>query len=61
MSTISDSLGLNVTVFSYTDRLEIGLVGDRYLVKDLDRLADAFGAELAVLEQSVRKPRGGRK
>ncbi|WP_240274732.1 WS/DGAT/MGAT family O-acyltransferase [Mycobacterium ulcerans] len=61
VSTISDSLGLNVTVFSYTDRLEIGLVGDRYLVKDLDRLADAFGAELAVLEQSVRKPRGGRK
>lgn len=61
VSAISDSLALNVTVFSYTDRLEIGLVGDRYLVADLPALADAFGEELAVLKRTLGRPRGGRK
>jgi WS/DGAT/MGAT family acyltransferase len=61
VSTISDSLGLNVTVFSYVDRLEIGLVGDRYLTKDLDGLAEGFAEELETLKQSMRKAPGGRK
>jgi WS/DGAT/MGAT family acyltransferase len=54
VSAVSDSLGLNVTVFSYVDRLEIGLVGDRDLVADLSGLADAFEQEMLVLMQSMR-------
>ncbi|RDH78751.1 wax ester/triacylglycerol synthase family O-acyltransferase [Mycolicibacterium moriokaense] len=57
VSTISDSLGLNVTVFSYVDRLEIGLVGDRDSVWDLPGLADAFDAELQLLLQTTVEPR----
>jgi WS/DGAT/MGAT family acyltransferase len=54
VSMISDSLGLNLTVFSYTDRLEIGLVGDRDSVSDLPGLADAFGKELLDLKATVK-------
>lgn len=46
VSTVSDSLGLNITAFSYLDQLTIGLVADRDLVPDLDGLADALHAEL---------------
>lgn len=49
VSTVSDSLGLNITVFSYLDQLNIGLVADRELVPDLDGLADALRAELGHL------------
>ncbi len=52
VSTISDSLGLNVTVFSYLDRLEIGLVGDRTLVDNLHGLAAAFPDELKLLNEA---------
>ncbi|MEZ5130410.1 MAG: wax ester/triacylglycerol synthase family O-acyltransferase [Mycobacterium sp.] len=55
VSTISDSLGLNVTVFSYTDRLEIGLVADRASVVDAPGLAAAFGEELDLLKQSMQE------
>ncbi|GAB93407.1 WS/DGAT/MGAT family O-acyltransferase [Gordonia rhizosphera] len=51
VSTISDSLALNITVYSYRDRLHIGLVGDRKIVDDLPGLAVAFGEEL----QSMHK------
>jgi diacylglycerol O-acyltransferase / wax synthase len=49
VSTISDSLGLNVTIFSYRDRLDIGVVGDREIVDDLHGLAEAFSTELDLL------------
>ena len=59
VSTISDGVGLNITVHSYEDRLDFGLVADRYLVPDLwdlvdlhidelGRLFEATGAEWAV-------------
>ncbi|MDY6808260.1 wax ester/triacylglycerol synthase family O-acyltransferase [Gordonia sp. HNM0687] len=51
ISTISDSLGLNITVFSYFDRLQIGLVGDREIVDDLDGLACAFHTELQLMQK----------
>lgn len=57
VSTISDSLGLNVTVFSYVDRLEIGLVGDRDLVSDLPGLADAFDKELQLMMHEFERVR----
>ena len=54
MSTVIDGQGLNVTVQSYLDTLDFGLVSCRELVPDLwsmvdamvvevDRLADAAG------------------
>ena len=59
VSTISDGVGLNITVHSYEDRLDIGLISDRELIPDLwhlvdlhvdeiERLFEATGAEWAV-------------
>ncbi|MEM7285730.1 MAG: wax ester/triacylglycerol synthase family O-acyltransferase [Actinomycetota bacterium] len=58
VSTISDVVGLNITVHSYMDRLDFGLIADRELVPDLwhlvdlhideiDRLFEATGADYA--------------
>ena len=58
VSTISNGVGLNITVHSYEDRLDFGLVADRDLVPDLwdlvdlhideiGRLFEASGAEWA--------------
>ena len=58
VSTISDGVGLNITVHSYMDRLDFGLIADRELVPDLwhlvdlhidemDRLFEATGADYA--------------
>lgn len=46
VSTISDGVGLNITVHSYQDRLDIGLIADRELVPDLWHLADLHIAEI---------------
>jgi WS/DGAT/MGAT family acyltransferase len=46
VSTITSGIGLNITVHSYLDRLEFGLVADRDLVPDLWELADLHIAEL---------------
>jgi WS/DGAT/MGAT family acyltransferase len=59
VSTITDNIGLNITVHSYDDRLDFGLIADRDLVPDLwdlvdlhiaeiDRLFEASGAAYAV-------------
>ena len=58
VSTISDGVGLNITVHSYEDRMDFGLISDRELVPDLwdmvdlhideiHRLFEASGAEWA--------------
>ncbi|MEP6389003.1 MAG: wax ester/triacylglycerol synthase family O-acyltransferase [Halioglobus sp.] len=47
VSTISDGVGLNITVHSYMDRLDIGLIADRELVPDLWHLVDLHIAEIA--------------
>ena len=46
VSTISDGIGLNITVHSYVDRLDFGLIADRYLVPDLWHLVDLHIAEI---------------
>ncbi|NOX28910.1 MAG: wax ester/triacylglycerol synthase family O-acyltransferase [Actinobacteria bacterium] len=40
VSTIAEGVGLNLTVHSYMDSLDIGLVADRELVPDLEVMAD---------------------
>jgi diacylglycerol O-acyltransferase / wax synthase len=70
VSTISDGIGLNITVHSYEDRLDFGLISDRELVPDLwdlvdlhvdevARLFEATGAEWAVPQTPPEMRRGG--
>jgi len=49
VSTIVEGQGLNITVQSYRDTLDFGLVGARELVPDLEILADGIVAELQAL------------
>ena len=49
VSTLVEGQGLNITVQSYLDTLDFGLVGCRDLVPDLDRLADLIGDEIDAL------------
>ncbi|MGB5758323.1 MAG: wax ester/triacylglycerol synthase family O-acyltransferase [Acidimicrobiales bacterium] len=69
VSTISNGMGLNITVHSYEDQLDFGLVADRDLVPDLWDLVDlhidevkalfeATGAEWAVPQPPPAQRRG---
>lgn len=49
VSTIVDGQGLNITVQSYCNTLDLGLVACRELVPDLERLADLHAAEFRAL------------
>lgn len=47
VSTIAEGVGLNITVHSYEDRLDFGLISDRDLVPDLWHLVDLHIEEIA--------------
>ncbi len=53
VSTIVEGQGLNITVQSYRDTLDFGLVGARELVPDLDDLADLIVAEMRLLREAT--------
>ncbi len=53
VSTISDGVGLNITVHSYKDRLDFGLISDRDLVPDLWHLVDLHIDEIARLFEAT--------
>ncbi len=53
VSTITDGVGLNVTVQSYCDTMDFALVACRELVPDLDELADLVIDEFAELAQAA--------
>jgi WS/DGAT/MGAT family acyltransferase len=53
LSAIADGQGLNITVMSYGDGMHFGLIADRELVPDLDRLAGYLVDELDDLRKSV--------
>lgn len=53
VSAIYDGVGLNVTVFSYRDELQIGLVADREMVTDIWSMLDDFYDEMAELTALV--------
>lgn len=70
VSIVTDGMGLNITVHSYLDRLDFGLVASRELVPDLwemvdlhideiDRLFEASGAERAETPRPPEARRGG--
>jgi WS/DGAT/MGAT family acyltransferase len=49
VSIVTDGLGLNITVHSYVDSLDIGIVAARELVPDVEHLADLHLAEIDAL------------
>ena len=53
LSAIADGQGLNITVMSYADGMHFGLIADRELVPDLDRMAGYLADELAELTALV--------
>jgi WS/DGAT/MGAT family acyltransferase len=53
VSTISETQGLNITVQSYRDTLDVGLVGVRHRVPDIDRLVDLIVDEFDVLASAA--------
>ena len=53
ISTIVEGQGVNITVQSYCDTLDFGLVACRELVPDLEELADLLVEEITVLAKAV--------
>lgn len=49
VSIVTDGLGLNITVHSYVDSLDIGIVAARELVPDVEHMADLHLAEIDAL------------
>jgi len=52
VSIATNGLALNVTVQSYRDQLDFGLIAGANVLPDVHRLADMLPEELAVLEQA---------
>lgn len=51
VSVIADGVGLNITVMSYLDHLDFGVVADREMVPDVWSLIDGLRGELAALTE----------
>jgi diacylglycerol O-acyltransferase len=58
VSTLVEGQGLNITVQSYLNTLDFGLVGCSDLVPDLERLADLVVEELGTLSAAVAATTG---
>ena len=48
-----DGVGLNITVLSYRDKLDFGIIGDRELAPDFDSLMDSLRSDLETLERGA--------
>lgn len=59
LSAIADGQGLNITVMSYGGKMFFGLISDRDLVPDLDRMAGYLVDELHDLLAAVAPAAGG--
>jgi diacylglycerol O-acyltransferase / wax synthase len=59
VSIVTDNMGLNITVHSYLDRLDFGLIACRELVPDLWALVDLHVAELERLMAAAGVSGGG--
>jgi WS/DGAT/MGAT family acyltransferase len=58
VSTISDGIGLNLTVQSYNGQLDFGFVGDRDLVPDLWTLVDLLHESMKELHGRAKAAHG---
>lgn len=54
ISVITDGIGLNITVLSYLDHLDFGIVGDRDLAPDLDMIMESLRKDLKTLERRAK-------
>ena len=54
ISVVTDGVGLNITVLSYMDHLDFGIVGDRELAPDLDLIMDTLRSDLGTLEKRAK-------
>ncbi|HEX6419564.1 MAG TPA: wax ester/triacylglycerol synthase family O-acyltransferase [Acidimicrobiales bacterium] len=61
MGPISEGAGLNVTVLSYMDTMDIGFVAARELVPDLWAMADHVDDAMGALLAAVPRPAGARR
>ena len=52
VSVVVDGVGLNITVMSYLDHLDFGIVADRELVDDVRSLLDGLRDELEALQRT---------
>jgi diacylglycerol O-acyltransferase len=48
-------MGLNITVWSYVDKLNIGALACRKAMPDLDRLTDAIPGAVKELQEAVKQ------
>jgi hypothetical protein len=53
VSVVVDGLGLNITVMSYRDHLDFGIVADREQVDDVWSMMEGLRAALTELERAV--------
>ena len=53
MSVVVDGVGLNITVMSYRDHLDFGIVADREQVDDAWAMLDGLRVALAEFETAV--------
>ncbi|MCU0257573.1 MAG: wax ester/triacylglycerol synthase family O-acyltransferase [Solirubrobacteraceae bacterium] len=60
LSVITDGMGLNLTIISYRDRIDFGIVGDREEVPDVWFLADEVQHAYEELLELVPAPRAKR-
>lgn len=56
MGPLVEGCGLNITVWSYADHLNISMMGCRKAVPDIENLADAFAVALEELQQASAEP-----
>jgi diacylglycerol O-acyltransferase len=55
VSVIMEGVGLNITIFSYLDRVDFGLVADRELIGDLDRMIVSLDHALSELRDAAAR------
>ena len=56
LSVITDGMGVNLTIISYRDRIDFGIIGDREEIPDVWFLADAVQAAFDELAALTRLP-----
>ena len=55
VGVLGEGMGLNITLWSYADQLNVGLLACQKAMPDLQRLKDAFPRAVAELQQAAAK------
>jgi hypothetical protein len=56
VSTITDGVGLNITVISYLDHIDVGIIGDREQLEDPWPMIEGIRAALEEFHGLLSKP-----